>query len=70
MRAGQKKVEAWAKEGRHIIIAGDTGHAEVKGLVARAGDKVSVISSTEEARSLEVKAPPAFIAQTTFPRWL
>ncbi len=66
VRAGQRKVEAWAKEGRHVIIAGDPGHAEVRGLVARAGEKVSVVSSPGEARSVEVSGPAAFIAQTTF----
>ena len=66
VRAGQRKVEAWADEGRHIVIAGDRGHAEVKGLVARAGERASVISSCEEARSIELCGSAAFIAQTTF----
>ena len=42
-------VEEAAKDGYHIIIAGDPSHPEVEGILSFAGDNVSVISSKSDA---------------------
>ena len=61
-------VEKAAKDGYHIIIAGDPSHPEVEGILSFAGDNVSVISSKSDAdRFTPPKDRKLFmVSQTTF----
>ncbi len=63
-----KIVEEEAKKGSRIVVTGDETHPEVKGIISFAGDDVTVIKSTEEARDY---ANPenknvCIVSQTTF----
>lgn len=64
--ASQRRIERYAALGYTIVLAGDKNHAEIEGLRSRAGPKCHVVSTVEEARSLELTAPASLIAQTTF----
>lgn len=65
-----KKVHETVKEeekkGRRIIIVGNPGHPEVKGIVGQCKTAASVISSAEEAELLELKGDISVVVQTTF----
>ncbi len=61
-------VEEAAKDGCHIIIAGDSSHPEVQGILSFAGDNVTVIHDEADAESF---TPPEgrklfMVSQTTF----
>jgi 4-hydroxy-3-methylbut-2-enyl diphosphate reductase len=64
--ASQRRIEKASEQGREIVLVGDPDHAEVRGLVGHASTRVHLISSTEEARSLEAGGPLCVLAQTTF----
>ncbi len=55
------------RAGRHIVLIGHEGHDEVLGTMGEAEDSISLVSSVEDARRLEV--PPgrriAYVTQTT-----
>ncbi len=59
--------EAFA-EGVFLVVAGDAGHDEVKGIVGHAQDAAAVISDCRdaEAAAMPAAAPVLLIAQTTF----
>jgi len=63
--ASQRHIETYAAQGHSILIAGDKDHAEVAGLVSRARGGATVVSTPEEARAAQVRAPVCLIAQTT-----
>lgn len=48
-----------------IVIFGKKGHAEVNGLVGQTGGEAIVISSIDEAASLDFSRPIALFSQTT-----
>lgn len=60
-------VEKYHAEGADVIIIGHHKHPEVEGTAGRVGGNVHVISSEEEALSLEVRdaANVAYVTQTT-----
>ena len=64
--ASQRQIERHAAKGYAIVIAGDKDHAEVEGLRSRAGERCVVVSTPEEARSVELQEPVCLLAQTTF----
>jgi len=67
VKKSQEAVESLSKEGYKILIVGQSAHPEIKGLVGYAGDKARVVSSVEEAESLELKnLRVSVIAQTTY----
>ncbi|MDF1578746.1 MAG: 4-hydroxy-3-methylbut-2-enyl diphosphate reductase [Desulfobulbales bacterium] len=53
------------KDGFATVIIGDRNHAEVDGLLGFAGETGQVVSSVEEARSLELSSPYIIVSQTT-----
>ncbi|MDP8247499.1 MAG: 4-hydroxy-3-methylbut-2-enyl diphosphate reductase [Candidatus Tritonobacter lacicola] len=61
----QSIVKKHARRGFSIVIVGDRGHAEVEGLMGFAGDRCSVINSTDEARRLPGMEKVCVVAQTT-----
>lgn len=58
-------IAQYAAEGYHTVIVGDSGHAEVIGLLGYAGDKGIVVSGPEEARKLPHFDKVNIVAQTT-----
>ncbi len=56
---------ALSEEGYSIVILGDRGHREVEGLAARAGGRVEIVSSAEEAESIGFRERCALVVQTT-----
>ena len=60
-------VEEYRSRGYHIIVAGERGHSEVAGIVARAGS-CTVVETASEAGSVDEPGPCMLIAQTTFRR--
>ncbi|MCR5177698.1 MAG: 4-hydroxy-3-methylbut-2-enyl diphosphate reductase [Lachnospiraceae bacterium] len=59
-----------SEEGRSVIVIGDAGHPEVRGIVGWAGGDVTVIGSVSEAGQL-VRDPEkrvTVVSQTTFRR--
>ena len=53
--------------GRELILIGHLGHPEVEGVLGKATGAVQVISTAEEAQTLEVRDPEqlAYVTQTT-----
>ena len=64
--ASQQRIQRCAARGCRIVIAGDKDHAEVAGLVSRAPGACVVVSTVDEARTVDVGEPVCLIAQTTF----
>lgn len=64
--AAQSHIERYSAKGYRIVIAGDKEHAEVTGLISRAPDACVVVSTPQEARTVEVAEPLCLLAQTTF----
>jgi len=64
--ASQRQIDRHAKAGHSIIIAGDRDHAEVRGLVSYGGEHCIVVSSVDQARTVDVPSPVCLVAQTTF----
>ena len=61
----QRVVEKSAKDGYLVVIVGDKGHAEVKGLLGYARGRGVVVSSVEDVSSLPTDAPLVVVGQTT-----
>ena len=57
----------FARLGYRIILIGHTGHEEVEGTAGEAADRITLISSVEDAERVPVEDPDrvAFITQTT-----
>jgi len=53
--------------GYHVFLFGDKGHAEVLGTASRAHKEITVFSSIDELKSLEIPPHVALISQTTKP---
>ncbi len=54
-------------KGNNVIISGTKGHPEVIGICGEAPDKVTVVSSADEIKSLEIDySKTILISQTTF----
>lgn len=62
--------QQWAKrlteEGFQVIVVGEAGHPEIKGILGWSGDKAIVVDSPEAASALPFFERAAAIAQTTF----
>jgi 4-hydroxy-3-methylbut-2-en-1-yl diphosphate reductase len=65
--ASQRRARDFALRGYTVVIAGDLGHGEVTGIAGYAPGSV-VVGGPDEARSIELHAPVALIAQTTIKR--
>ena len=65
VKKAQKKVWELAENGYQVIIFGDKNHPEVVALKAWCNEKTVVISSENEANSLELENKCAILAQTT-----
>lgn len=62
--ASQKTVGKYASLGYHTVIVGDADHGEIRGLAGYAEHPI-VISTPEEAETLELSGPVMVISQTT-----
>jgi 4-hydroxy-3-methylbut-2-enyl diphosphate reductase len=67
VKKAQKIARELAEEGRRVIIVGDKGHVEVKGLVGWSGGKAAVIEDLAELDSLSISRQDRLgvLAQTT-----
>jgi 4-hydroxy-3-methylbut-2-en-1-yl diphosphate reductase len=63
----QDLVREHAARGEAVVIVGDPGHVEVKGIRGYAPGAV-VVSTEAEAEAVAVAAPCIAVGQTTFPR--
>jgi 4-hydroxy-3-methylbut-2-enyl diphosphate reductase len=56
-----------AREGREILLIGHAGHVEVEGTMGEAPERMRLVSSREDAETIEVEDPSrvAFLTQTT-----
>jgi len=64
--ASQKRVAKRSGQGKFIVIVGDPGHGEVKGIAGFAPPGgVAVVSSPDEAEKLTLTTSTLVIAQTT-----
>lgn len=66
----QQKIRIAAEKCLHegrgkVVIFGKPGHPEVIGLLGQAPGKITLISTTEQARELEISGPVYLFAQTT-----
>ncbi|MFP4522012.1 MAG: 4-hydroxy-3-methylbut-2-enyl diphosphate reductase [Fibrobacterota bacterium] len=62
----QSMIRKHSRKGLPVIITGDRGHAEVKGLVGHSGGKALVVENIDEARALEPAPEVLVVSQTTF----
>ena len=65
VKRSHRIISDYSKQGYHIIIAGESDHSEVKGLVGRA-TAVTVLESVADAESFRGELPAILLAQTTF----
>lgn len=67
VKKAQKIARELAEEGRRVIIVGDKGHVEVKGLVGWSGGKAAVIEDLAELEGLSISRQDRLgvLAQTT-----
>lgn len=65
VKAVQKIISRYSAEGRHTVIVGDKGHAEVIGLTGYARAATTVISNVSEIECLDPSAPTVVVSQTT-----
>lgn len=61
----QKTIKKYAGEGYYIIIFGDTGHAEVTGLLGYADGKGFVVDRPEDVDGLPDVRPVCLVSQST-----
>jgi len=61
----QGTVKKYANRGYHIAIVGDTGHAEVEGLMGYAGSQGMIVSGPKEAAQIPKGDRICIVAQTT-----
>lgn len=66
VKASQQKINKYVSEGYYIVITGDKGHPEVIGLIGQAPDSITVVSSVEDARNIEIPEKTLLLSQTTF----
>jgi 4-hydroxy-3-methylbut-2-enyl diphosphate reductase len=64
----QKVIARYRNQGYRIIITGDTGHAEVVGLLGYAGESGLLVHSPEEVDALPMADKVCLVSQTTFDR--
>jgi len=64
--ASQKVIRRHYSEGEMIVVVGDRDHAEVAGLLGQCESQAAVISTVEEAESLQLREPVCVVGQTTF----
>lgn len=55
----------FSRQGRHVVIVGDEGHTEVKGIIGWAGGDAIVIRGPEEMDRIPPGRPLGVVAQTT-----
>jgi 4-hydroxy-3-methylbut-2-enyl diphosphate reductase len=61
----QRLVERLAEEGEEIIIVGNPGHPEIKGLVGYSGGRGRIIENESQARRLPPRKKRFVLAQST-----
>lgn len=57
--------ETLTKGGYQVVILGDKGHTEVKGILSTAGDDAVVVSDASELACVKLKNKVGIVAQTT-----
>ena len=57
--------ETLAKNGYQVVILGDKGHTEVRGILSTAGEEALVVSEASELCSAKLKDRVGIVAQTT-----
>lgn len=70
----EKTVAKAHKEGRHVVILGDKGHAEVDALTGYANNDATVVSSDKDCEKVPADRGVTLVAQSTldadcFHRW-
>jgi small subunit ribosomal protein S1 len=61
----QKRAAELAAMGFQVVVVGDPGHSEVKGILSAAGDNAVTISSAEEVDNRDWPERVGVVAQTT-----
>jgi 4-hydroxy-3-methylbut-2-enyl diphosphate reductase len=69
VKKAQKIAKEFSDEGRLVIIVGDKGHPEVKGIVGWSGGKAVVVEEQKDLERLGLapETPVGILAQTTQP---
>lgn len=57
--------EQLVSEGYQVVVLGDPGHTEVRGIMSRAGDDAVVLSDVEGLAAYKLKNRVGLVAQTT-----
>lgn len=60
-----KRAEDLAEQGFQVVVVGDSGHSEVKGILSAAGDSATTVSTPEEAKGAAWTGRVGIVAQTT-----
>ncbi|MDO8683843.1 MAG: 4-hydroxy-3-methylbut-2-enyl diphosphate reductase [Armatimonadota bacterium] len=60
-----KRAESLSQMGFHVVVVGDPGHSEVKGILSAAGENATTVSTPEEANAVEWPERVGIVAQTT-----
>lgn len=65
VKKAQDHVKSLSEAGYGVVVVGDADHPEVQGIVSYGGDRVYVVASGEDARSLPRMKKIGVVAQTT-----
>lgn len=65
VKKAQEHVKSLSEAGYGVVVVGDADHPEVQGIVSYGGDKVFVVGSGEEVKSLPKMNKIGVVAQTT-----
>jgi 4-hydroxy-3-methylbut-2-enyl diphosphate reductase len=65
VKKAQDHVKSLSEAGYGVVVVGDAEHPEVQGIVSYGGEKVYVVASGEEARTLPKMKKIGVVAQTT-----
>ena len=61
----QSLASHYARKGHTVLVIGDKGHPEVKGILGHAGGRGVLVSSEKDLESLDIEGPYILVAQTT-----
>lgn len=62
-----REAQRFSRAGRHILLIGHTGHEEVEGTYGEAPESTTLVTSPEDARTVQVQDPErlTWLSQTT-----
>ncbi len=65
VKVPRRHIDKFLKQGRTVLLLGDSGHPEVQALLSYSTGKVSVVTGADEVAGMDLSEPVGVVAQTT-----